>query len=431
MFVVDDAEPIKKRSFLPERFNHRLIQVSAFRNWGEVAQILAPMFDTARKTAANSEVTALADKIAAAHKDPRDRLLAALRTAQNDVRYVALLLGDGDYKPMSADEVWAQRYGDCKGKTALLLALLDRLGIAAEPVLASVTYDDVMGQRLPTLAMFDHVYVRARVGSEAYYLDGTRFGQRTLEEIRQGTTVHILPLVANGNLVRIADVLPSAPLAETALTWDARNGVTGKVPFEAVLTMRGSAAADMRVELAGSSDREKMIEKLKDNVSGVANSALEFVSSDAEQPDGSYVARFKGAIELDWDPIEGMKGNRLQLTQSPLMWDGEFDRDDAGGKAIPVAMAFPFWQRTVEKVILPEGGKNFVLDAKPINQTVAATHMTRTVGMSGGVVTSISDFRRLQRELDGASAAAAKPALEAISEEFGYVVARKRIKQSN
>jgi hypothetical protein len=339
-----------------------------------------------------------------------------------------MLLGDGDYKPMKADEVWAQRYGDCKGKSAFLLALLDRLGIQAEPVLAATQFDDGIAQQLPSLAMFDHAYVRAHIGPEVYYLDGTQFGQRSLEELKSGTTVHVLPLTQNADLVTIPDVLPSAPLIETLLVWDARGGVEAKVPFEATLTLRGSAAAEMRQQAALSSDRDKLIDTYKNKVTGVSNDDLEYVSADADAPDGSYVVKFKGSVQQDWAPVEGLKGNRLQLSQSTLTWKIDFDRDGDDAKNTPVAMSFPYWERTIEKVMLPNNGKDFALDAKNVDETVAVSRVTRTVSMEGGVVTATSDFKRLKRELDPASARSAKDKLDQINEEYGYIVSKKKLK---
>jgi transglutaminase-like putative cysteine protease len=427
-FVAEKVEPSKARSFLPDRFKHKLVQVSAFKSWDEVASGVAPKFDTARKTTANSAVSLLADKIAADQKDPHDRMLAALRSAQDDVRYVAILLGDGDYTPMSAEDVWAQRYGDCKGKTAFILALLDRLGIQAEPVLASITYDDLLEKQLPSLAMLDHVYVRAHIGTEIYYLDGTKFGQRTLEELKEPTTLHILPLIEKSDLITVPDTMPSGPLIESNIVWDARNGVLQKVPFEATLILRGVSAADARAEAATSSDREKLTEKWKDKVPAIRNDDLQYVSTEAEAPDGSYRIKFKGAVELDWTPVEGMKGNRFQFSQTTLKWDGEFDRDDDAGKDIPVLMTFPYWERTVEKIVLPNGGKDFALDAPTIDQTIAATRFTRTIQSANGVITATSDFKRLGRELDGNSARTAKSALKDMSENYAYLVSRKKLK---
>jgi transglutaminase-like putative cysteine protease len=51
------------------------------------------------------------------------RAEAALALVQDRVRYVALAMGAGGYVPADAAETWSRRYGDCKGKTALLLVV--------------------------------------------------------------------------------------------------------------------------------------------------------------------------------------------------------------------------------------------------------------------------------------------------------------------
>jgi hypothetical protein len=422
------VSPPKEIPYVPGRFSHKLIQVSSFPDWNAVAEPLVPLFTAARQIPDSSPLIKLADKIAAAHKDPAQQMLAVLRSAQDDVRYVALVLGEGNYKPMTADEVWKQRYGDCKGKTAFILALLDRLHIAAEPMLASVSLDDTLGNRLPTLAMFDHVFVRAHVGGETYYLDGTNVGQRTIEELRISPTRYGLPLVAAAQLVKTGDPMPSAPLFETTLAWDASKGLSGKTPFKATLVMRGNAAAEMRAKAMSSTDQDELLEAIKNHVTGVANDALEMESSNPEMPDGSYAVTFKGAAQLDWSPVDGLKGNRYQFSNSTLTWDAGFKRDEEGAKTIPVKMAFPYWERLTETIVLPDNGKAFFLDAKPVDQTVAVTRMTRTVAMNGGVVTSVSDFRRLESELPAEAARAAAKPLETISQDFAYVVSKKKLR---
>jgi hypothetical protein len=138
--------------------------------------------------------------------------------------------------------------------------------------------------------------------------------------------------------------------------------------------------------------------------------------------------KFKGSVQQDWAPVEGLKGNRLQLSQSTLTWKIDFDRDADDAKNTPVAMSFPYWERTIEKVMLPNNGKDFALDAKNVDETVAVSRVTRTVSMEGGVVTATSDFKRLKRELDPASARSAKDKLDQINEEYGYIVSKKKLK---
>lgn len=76
-------------------------------------------------------VALLADEIAQAHPDRAGRLRAAYERV-SALRYVAIELGVGAFRPRTPEQVWKQRYGDCKDKANLLVAVLEKLGIPAE-----------------------------------------------------------------------------------------------------------------------------------------------------------------------------------------------------------------------------------------------------------------------------------------------------------
>ena len=78
---------------------------------------------------------------------------------QEKVRYVFLAMNGGGYRPAPAEVTWQRRFGDCKGKTVLLLALLHELGIEAVPVLVSTDEGDGLDGRLPAAGWFDHAIV--------------------------------------------------------------------------------------------------------------------------------------------------------------------------------------------------------------------------------------------------------------------------------
>ena len=91
------------------------------------------------------------ERIREASQDPVARAEAALKLVQGRIRYVALQMGQGGLVPADAETTWSRRYGDCKGKTALLLALLAELGIEAVPVIVNNSgSDDGLDARLPT-----------------------------------------------------------------------------------------------------------------------------------------------------------------------------------------------------------------------------------------------------------------------------------------
>ena len=88
--------------------------------------------------APDSDLRAEIDAIAKASTDPKVRAFAALRLVEEKTRYFFIGIGDGGYVPAAADETWRRKFGDCKGKTALLLAVLKELNVPAEPALVSL-----------------------------------------------------------------------------------------------------------------------------------------------------------------------------------------------------------------------------------------------------------------------------------------------------
>ncbi|MFO7324247.1 MAG: DUF3857 domain-containing protein [Pseudomonadota bacterium] len=116
------------------------------------------------------KVQALADEITRGITDRRGQAEALYRWVAGEIRYVAIALGNGGYVPHPADEVIEARYGDCKDKTVLLVALLAARGIRAVPVLIR-TGDRYTWQEVPLLAAFNHAI--AYLPEFDLYVDGT------------------------------------------------------------------------------------------------------------------------------------------------------------------------------------------------------------------------------------------------------------------
>lgn len=422
-FVATNVKPVPAPKFAPSRYSAPLIQATGYRDWSAVADLIRPLFDKARRPSPDSPLLREADRIAAATSDPSARMLAALRLAQEQVRYVALLLGEGAYVPMSADDTWDRKFGDCKGKTSLLLALLDRLGIEAEPMLVSNQSDDRLKEQLPSLVLFDHVLVRARIGSNTYYLDAVGYGQRTLEELAITPFSHGLPLRRGAKLEENVQGELTAPTRESSLVWDGSKGLDGEIPFEATLTLRGTAAAEMRTKLSAATDMAEFDTGLKGLVPRVHNDNLTILEKRPEQPDGSFAVRLGGKAPMDWSPFEGQRDRRYAFTQSTLIWQPDFDRSEGPGKDWPVVIAAdPHWERMTETVILPDGGKGYSVEASQLDKSAAGSQLRRTTTKSGDRVTMVADFRHLKREISAEEARAAIPLLGEVSEDYAYVV---------
>lgn len=172
---LDNPAKINLAKDAPPRFNwQRFMEYSEFPEWANVSELFAPLYAAAATLKPDSPLKAEAARIASAHPTTLDRARAALKLVQRDVRYVYVGLNGGNFRPATAEETWVRRYGDCKGKTALLLALLNELGVEAEAVLANNSgADDGLDQRLPSPNLFDHILVRATIDGQVFYMDGT------------------------------------------------------------------------------------------------------------------------------------------------------------------------------------------------------------------------------------------------------------------
>ena len=70
---------------------------------------------------------------------------------------------------------WSMRYGDCKAKTLLLLAMLREMGIEAEAVAVASSTGDAVPGMLPMPGAFD-MSSSTRSRRHDYWLDGTSSG---------------------------------------------------------------------------------------------------------------------------------------------------------------------------------------------------------------------------------------------------------------
>ncbi len=154
------------------------LEASTFPDWQSISRVMAPLYRTDAAIAPGSPLAQEVATIAAATQDQHIRAAMALRLVQDKVRYLFNGMDGGNYVPQTPAQTWSLRYGDCKAKTLLLLALLRGLGVEAEPVLANTRLGDLLPVRVPIPAAFNHVLVRATIDGETLWLDGTAGGTR-------------------------------------------------------------------------------------------------------------------------------------------------------------------------------------------------------------------------------------------------------------
>ncbi len=409
----------------PDRFGQvAYVEFSQFGSWGEIATLMAPLYDKASHLGPDSVVKAEAAKIRAAGSDPKIQAAAALRLVEDQVRYVFIGLDQGGYVPADADVTWTRRFGDCKGKTTLLLALLHELNIEAEPALVSTQMGDGLDTHLPLLEMFDHVIVRATIAGKVYWLDGTRSNDRDLDSIAVPNFHYALPVkMAGAQLEALKPAPLDKPSQELRVKLDASAGLD--VPARAHLeqTLRGDDAIAMRLALEAlpADQRDKNLRAYwKSDYDWIEPQK---VSATFDAVTGDEVLTMDGVATMAWTADGGTRTWRYETDGTRVGWGYETTRTGGGHIDAPIKIMFPAYYHNREEIILPKGGKGFTVDGDTVDKTMGGADFKRSWTLANGVLTIDSSKRALVPEISYADQLAAAPVLTAMYKKPVLLVA--------
>lgn len=388
-------QPVPVPDDIPTRLRTlRLIELTDYRDWSDIAVVLKPLYDRSRRIEADSPLQAEIERIRALSDDPAVRAAAALRMVQDQVRYVALMMGEGGLTPATAEETWNRRLGDCKGKTVLLLALLDALGIEAEPAAVSILNGDGMSDRLPMVSAFDHVLVRAVIGGSVYWLDGTRAGDRKLEDIAVPGFRWALPLTGPDAQLEPLIIAPkTVPDSETIIAVDASAGLYTPAAVTGTLIMRGDGAAALggQIGLIPASQRDQGLRAIWSGQ--LANPTITEVGSHYDVEANLLTITMSGTMTLNWSAQGVVPPGATYLPVSSL------ERADGPFRNAPYAIIHPTYSRQVATLRLPEGGRGFRVSGGEVDRTELGHHTRRTLVLEGDLVTVDMTFRSLTNEV--------------------------------
>lgn len=222
------------------------VTLSELGSWEEVAVWAASIFEAPPLAAGPllERVTA----IGAQSPDATSRALAALRVVQHEVRYLGIEMGESSHRPHPPEQVFAQRFGDCKDKTLLLVTMLRRLGIVADPVLVSTDLRSHLRDALPAPTAFDHVVVRLSLEGRDVWVDPTRSEELgPLGEDPLRFRVGLVVGRGTKDLSEIAEAIGTEPLTRVV---DTLRVGGADATLESETTYRGRDASSMRDDLA-------------------------------------------------------------------------------------------------------------------------------------------------------------------------------------
>jgi cellulose synthase operon protein C len=218
------------------------VHVSTLGSWQQVgrwyAQLIAPQF------ALDSALREAAAGLLAGKTTDQEKIAAIHQFVLRNTHYVALEFGIYGYKPYPVAQVYARRFGDCKDKASLMIALLRAAGIEADIALVRTRRLGDVVEQATSISIFNHAVVY--VPRYDMWLDGTAeyAGSRELPLDDQGAMALTVAQNGDAQLRRIPVTLPMENYTHRQVTAQVQRD--GRIQFTGSAYTRGEDAPGLR-----------------------------------------------------------------------------------------------------------------------------------------------------------------------------------------
>jgi tetratricopeptide (TPR) repeat protein len=233
--------------------NFPYVAFSTGKSWQEIASRYETIVDQQIRT---GDVNALLQGLdrTGSTLEIATRLAARLH---KEIRYTGVEFGESEIVPHTPDETQKRKYGDCKDKASLLVAMLRAAGLRASVALLDAGFDTDANSELPGLGLFNHaiVFVEAE---PPLWIDATsaetRVGQ--LPSMDQGR----LALVASKHTTSLV-LTPESSSSDNVRTDTIEFLLSDFGPGELHETIQAQGSLETRMRQMYDGDDEKKVKE--------------------------------------------------------------------------------------------------------------------------------------------------------------------------
>ena len=195
-----NVPPLRKETFMPSILESAGYVDFSFTGWENYSEIgswynknfIKPLLS--KSSAINTRANELTQEC-----ERKVEKVQRLYSFVQEMEYIPIDLGEGGIIPSMPLSVLERKYGDCKDKSILLVALLRSQGILATPVLLMTADKGITDKTFPSFS-FNHMIVKAIINStEAIWLDPTTGNHKAGELPWQCQGISALVLDSGGS----------------------------------------------------------------------------------------------------------------------------------------------------------------------------------------------------------------------------------------
>lgn len=146
------------------------IGVSNFSSWEEIHKWWTGLYKN--KIILNTEVKDFVKNLTKGAKSDLEKAKLIYEFCAQNVRYVAVEYGESGFEPHYANDIFLNRYGDCKDKAILLVAMMREAGLSAYPVLIPTRNIYEIKKDFPSVN-FNHAIAALDLEGKIIFMDAT------------------------------------------------------------------------------------------------------------------------------------------------------------------------------------------------------------------------------------------------------------------
>lgn len=154
----------------PEVEVNPTVAISTFKEWQEVYRWWWAL--SRDKMEADAAIKEKVAELTAGSNSDEEKAKAIYGFCAQKIRYVAVEYGQAGYEPHKAQDIFRNKYGDCKDQAVLLVTMLKEAGLEAWPVLISTKSYYNAPEDFPS-ALFNHCIACVDIAGELVFLDPT------------------------------------------------------------------------------------------------------------------------------------------------------------------------------------------------------------------------------------------------------------------
>ena len=391
-----------------------LVQISDFASWNEVARWGAALYRI------RPDSPHLRDRVAALQGPNHDlgrRALAAIAFVQDGIRYLGIELGENSHRPTPPDVVLARRFGDCKDKALLLVAILGELGIPAHVAFVSASRREGIRDWAPAPLAFDHAIVCFEYGGQRHWVDPTAQAVRAASLDELDVSAFGPALVLDDTTTTLTTVTqPIGAQAWTLVTkeFDARS-LDEPAKLTVTTRYKGHAANRMRVAIRAMNTHE-MSRGYRDFYAKLYPNVVQLAEPEIADDESSNVVRVVEKYRIsDFWKTSARTGKRYASFDAAEL--GPVGMKVDASRAMPLAIGIPGHIICGTRALMPPGWsappESIEIDRGPIR--------FKMVGRNDhGVLLMSHELHRASDHVAASEAGGVAEALTQIEDDLAY-----------